>query len=215
MENKFIDKLKLYLRGDELPGMEAHVKMASDNRKRRGALMPPTDARPSAVLILLSDFGEDDFSFPLIQRPMYDGVHGGQMALPGGKRDPEDPSLIVTALRECYEEIGIEVRPTEVLGTLSDLYIPPSNMLVTPVIAYSNKRNEYTLDPVEVDEVIETTLGHLLNPETKKMSTIDVRGMRFNAPSFDIDGKVVWGATAMILSEMLEIVEGIQQLSDR
>lgn len=204
----FITQLKEKLSGT-LPSYAAHDKMASENRKSRGRLKVPADARLSAVLILLSPLSDGDFKLPLILRPQYDGVHSGQMAFPGGKKDEDDESLIYTALRECYEEIGVTVNQSEVLGTLSDLYIPPSNMLVTPVVAYTEQELAYIPDVKEVDRVIESSITHLQNPDIAGYKNIEVRGKNFKTPFYDVEGQTVWGATAMMISEFLTVIDDL------
>ncbi|PWJ39942.1 NUDIX hydrolase [Sediminitomix flava] len=203
MSNPFIEELAKKLKED-LPGADAHLKMASPKRIEE-SLDIPDNARKAAVLILLFPKG-DSFAFPLIRRPQYNGVHSGQMAFPGGKHDLEDTDLVETALRECKEEVGVEVSRSQVIGTLSNLYIPPSNMLVTPVVAFAKSKPEYTADPIEVVEIIETDIQTLKHPNTKSMQSIDLGLMKIKAPAFMVDENVVWGATAMMLSELLEII---------
>lgn len=194
---------------EELPGRDAQLKMAFKGRNKVDIYPIPENARHSAVLILL--FPKDDGIYlPLIQRPVYQGVHSGQIAFPGGKREEEDLSLEHTALRETLEEIGVNVKEEQILGKLTDLYIPPSNMLVLPVVAYSETPPEYLLDEKEVVKVLEPSLDQLRAPETINHKDIAIRnGMKINTPYFDVEGHTVWGATAMMISEFLVLSEGI------
>ncbi|NLR90017.1 NUDIX hydrolase [Flammeovirga agarivorans] len=199
-------KLKEQL-DDQLPGRFAHDFMSSTQRQQITPQKIPEGARKAAVLILMKEDG-NTWKFPLIQRPSYDGVHSGQMAFPGGKYDDTDEDMIYTALRECEEEIGIKVERSAVLGTLSDIYIPPSNMHVVPVVAKYDERFEYDIDTFEVAKVVETTLSQLQDPANHKEYTFKMsNGLMYKTPSFDVNGHTVWGATAMILSELMMVVE--------
>ena len=203
-----IEKLKIRL-SQELPGKEAQSKMAFAERKFLNELTVPKTARQSAVLIVLYPNGNDVF-IPLIQRPIYKGVHSGQMAFPGGKRENSDTSLIHTAIRETKEEIGVQIPNAQILGTLTDLYIPPSNMLVLPVVAYATTIPKYLLDEKEVVKVVAPSLEMLRSSENQHSKKIAIReGVQFETPYFDVEGHTVWGATAMILSEFLEISKAI------
>ena len=162
----------------------------------------------SSVLILLYP-GQKSGSllFALIQRPEYDGVHSGQISLPGGRFEEEDGDLTRTALRESNEEIGIQPEGVEIIGSLSELYIPPSNFMVYPFIGYTNVRPEFVPDKKEVENIIETDLADLLNDKNIKTKEIKIRnGIKITAPCYEIDGNIIWGATAMILSEFREVI---------
>jgi 8-oxo-dGTP pyrophosphatase MutT (NUDIX family) len=201
------------LEGD-LPGMEAHAAMAprglGDERFR---LKVPSDALLGSVLILLYEIDGEAF-FPLMQRPVYDGHHSGQISLPGGKLEPGDPDRVATALREAEEEMGIPRQRVEVLGNLSELYIPPSNFRVLPVLGYMREKPLFIPDPVEVASIIETPVRALLTPEARQ-ETDRPPGIRYSmrVPYFAVGEHVVWGATAMMLSEFLSVVQPL--LEDR
>lgn len=207
---EIFDKIKQRLQ-EELPGKKAQAKMSVPGRderaeaKRKATEKPP---RVSAVLILL--FMKDgELHFPLILRPAYDGVHGGQMALPGGGREDQDGDLIDTALRECLEEVGFSVPKSQVLGMLTEFYIPPSNSLVTPIVAYSNEIPTYKIDPNEVDRVIEGNVPLFRNPATQQTKAVPVMGGKYSlqVPAFIVGGQTVWGATAMIMSEFMQVLD--------
>lgn len=189
-----------------LPGWQAQHKM-STTVHQNARINPPQRTRKAAVLILLFP-NQDEWWLPLILRPTYDGVHSGQMALPGGKVEPEDQDLIATALRETYEEIGVKIDRTQVIGVLSDLYIPPSNITVTPVLAIMAQSPRYYPDPNEVAGITEVSINDLLLPDNFLIKEIRVfNGNLLKAPSFQIQGKTIWGATAMMLSELLLIMK--------
>ena len=191
-----------------LPGKEAQLKMSPQPVDLRRFESTLSDSfRKSGVLILFYQEGSTTH-FPLIKRPEYPGFHSGQIAFPGGKMEDDDESIIQTALREAEEEIGIDRKHVKVLGQLSDLYIPTSNFLVSPVVGFLKHRPKLVAEPQEVARIILTDLDCLLNPEIRKEKVFDFeRGRRLNAPYYEIDGEVVWGATAMILSELIHLIE--------
>lgn len=169
---------------------------------------PSVVPRQSAVLVLLYPH-KDTLYIPLIQRPKYDGVHGGQMALPGGKMENEDESLIRTALREAQEEIGIKTIDISVLGTLTQLYIPPSNFYVQPVVGYIPYRPDFFPDSREVDDIIEVPARELLENTSVQERIMEIRGKSFRTPGYAINNHWIWGATASMLAEFCEVLQRI------
>ena len=192
----------------KLPGQDAQaVMMPTLSDKSRFSLEAKKDAREGGVMILLYQ-KDGSLYFPLIQRPDYDGVHAKQMSFPGGKKDVEDESLMITALRETKEEIGIEPGKVEVIGSLTELYIIASNFNVLPTIGLLNGLPEFIADEHEVDEVVEVKLADLMDDAKQKEKPLTIlQGITINAPYFDLNDKVVWGATAMILSELKQILQ--------
>jgi 8-oxo-dGTP pyrophosphatase MutT (NUDIX family) len=205
----FIDKLKTRLQ-QPLPGTTAHSIMASETRLKLKMPSPNEKTRESAVLILFYP-SDNQIFIPLILRPQYDGVHGGQMAFPGGRAEKEDENLIRTALREAQEEIGVRVSDVIILGKLTKLFIPPSNFYVQPVVGYLTRKPEFYPDPREVDKVIEIGLEDLKNPKIIGRKTLNVRGVEIDTPFYDILNTTVWGATAMMISELLVVIENIEK----
>ncbi|WP_026997720.1 NUDIX hydrolase [Flectobacillus major] len=188
-----------------LPGEEAHKRMASSSRLKFRST-PNDRTRESAVLVLFYP-SDGEIYLPLILRPAYDGVHGGQMAFPGGRKEKEDENLIRTAMREAQEEIGIRLTDVKVLGQLSKLYIAASNFYVQPVIGVMNFKPDFYPDPREVDHVIEVPLKELLNPSIIGRKILQVRGNEVDAPFYDIQDHTVWGATAMMIAEIIALIE--------
>jgi 8-oxo-dGTP pyrophosphatase MutT (NUDIX family) len=209
LREDFVNKLSQRL-NQPLPGAEAQLLMGSGVRMKELRFMPENEnTKNSAVLILIYPHLDKLYSV-LIVRPEYTGTHSGQVSLPGGKFEDSDADLIQTALRETREEIGVDEKHVEVLGQLSRLYIPPSNFVVYPVAGYTNKRPAFVPDPTEVSKIIEFPLSLLLQVETIKTKEFSIRNdFAFTAPYFDILGHVVWGATAMILSEFVEIIKDL------
>ena len=198
----FEDRLKR-----EMPGESAHDQMKPMLQNGSGIRFNhKKKAKEGGVLILL--YEEDGIvKFPLIERPKYDGIHSGQLSLPGGKWENTDNSLIETALRETEEEIGIERNEVRVLGSLSQFFVGASNYDILPVIGALTRKPKFKPDAREVQEIVTPNLQHLLNDGKRKVRDINVEnGFVLTSPYFDLENKVVWGATAMILSELATIL---------
>ncbi|MDA1119766.1 MAG: CoA pyrophosphatase [Bacteroidetes bacterium] len=192
-----------------LPGELSQRKMAPLHNNSRFNHKLREGARKGSVLILLYP-NADEIHFPLIQRSEYAGAHGGQIALPGGKYESEDKDLFDTALRETGEEIGVSSGKITLIGALTDLYIPVSNFLISPVVGYATEKPEFVPDSIEVVEVVETSVKQLLNPSNILEKTIHLpQKVKIRAPYFNLSNKTVWGATAMILSEFIETVRDL------
>jgi 8-oxo-dGTP pyrophosphatase MutT (NUDIX family) len=189
----------------ELPGSSSHARMAANSKFRLSA-KPNERTRKSAVLILFYPYKGDIF-VPLILRPPYDGVHSGQMAFPGGRYELSDENLIRTALREAQEEIGLRLTDVNVLGVMTEIFIPPSNFFALPVVATMSYRPDFFPDPREVEDVIEVPLAELMDRTIVGSSEIVVRGVSIEAPHYLIQARKVWGATAMMISELIDILE--------
>jgi 8-oxo-dGTP pyrophosphatase MutT (NUDIX family) len=191
-----------------LPGRIGQEKMAPfPVDENRFPIQIEKGYRKGAVLILF--YPDKDLTWvPFIKRPIYDGVHSGQISFPGGKWDQGDSDLKETALREAEEEIGINSNKIELLGSLTNLYIPPSNFLVSPFIGFTPEKPEFVPDPFEVDRIISIPVHQLVHQSIRKIGKVrSGNGMKLNAPYFEIDKEVVWGATAMILGELLYLWE--------
>lgn len=161
--------------------------------------------RPGGVMIMLYE-KDDKILFPLTKRPPYSGIHGGQVSLPGGKAEPgEDP--VAAALREGWEEVGVRPDQLSILGKLSPFHVIPSNFIIQPVVAFSDRVLHFVPDHHEVERVLVADLEALMEPSAVIHREIVVRGQfRVMAPCFDVEGETVWGATAMILSELREVI---------
>lgn len=194
---------------NKLPGRNGHLLMAPTPVDE--ARFPDTDpphARRGAVLVLLYP-GMKGCAIPFIKRSTYKGIHSAQVSFPGGKWEDSDRDLEVTALRETQEEIGVEGKKIELIGHLSKLYIPPSNFLVTPYIGFVRHRPEFHPHPREVERIIHCDFSTLLDNKIRKKKSMKLqKDITVIAPYFDIDQEVVWGATAMILSELVMVWEG-------
>jgi 8-oxo-dGTP pyrophosphatase MutT (NUDIX family) len=196
----FIDQLEQDLKSI-LPGRRAQYKMAPELRleNRLGYY------RNAAVMILLF-IRDGSWHTVLMKRPEYAGAHSNQISLPGGKYEDSDADLEETALREIREEIGVDDSRIRILGKLSRLHIPVSGIEVLPVVGYYPESPDFQPDPSEVAHLIEVPLTDLLHPRNtrEKFRTLMCKLVR--VPYFQIGAEHVWGATAMILSEFLEVI---------
>jgi 8-oxo-dGTP pyrophosphatase MutT (NUDIX family) len=198
-----------YLRrrlASDLPGESAQFRMAPAGRPRATPISGiDSPARQSAVLIYLFP-QRDGWHTVLMKRPHYDGVHSGQVSIPGGQLEDGETHR-QAALREFREETGVWVDDRQLLGTLSDLFIPTSNFLVRPFVACAAAKPRFAPDPVEVEAIIELSVRALIGGDIEKSGILTPSiGGRIEAPYFDVHNHRVWGATAMILSELKEIL---------
>lgn len=202
-----INQLKYKLE-EKLPGIDSHIKMAPEHRAEELFKINPDNFNPrlSAVLIIL--YHEDDkLKIVFIRRSEYVGIHSGQIAFPGGRYEESDENLKTTALREVEEEIGIKADTVEILGHLTDLYIPPSNFLVRAYIGYLEEKPVFNIDDREVQEVLVLNYEHFKRPDVIKVREFKAHNSTrlTKAPYFEIEGAIIWGATAMILTELLDL----------
>jgi 8-oxo-dGTP pyrophosphatase MutT (NUDIX family) len=191
-----------------LPGVRSQIKMAPQPRPgwNPNFAIPP-DCRQGGVLILLYPRA-DQLHFVLTRRTQTVRSHKGQISLPGGARE-DGESLVQTALRETCEELGVPPDGIEVMGQLSVLYTPPSHYCIHPFVAHRPTAPTFTPDPVEVAEVLEVPLARLLDPSIRQVEYWQDPNFESprRVPFFYIQGQVVWGATAMILSELVTLLE--------
>ncbi len=203
-----IVSLKTYLSErlkKELPGKAAHLEAAPYRRIDFDAT-EIAEARKSGVLILFY-IKEDEPHIVLMQRPKYEGTHSGQVSFPGGKQEESDVTIEQTALREANEEVGIIMADVEVIGRLTDVYIPVSKFNVSPVVGVVDYYPHFIIDNHEVEEIIELKLSDLtavneLEPTKIRLSNNAI----LKAPSFVFSQKIVWGATALMLNELRHVL---------
>jgi 8-oxo-dGTP pyrophosphatase MutT (NUDIX family) len=196
-----------------MPGIDAQLLMAPMHRINDiRAGLKSKDSIKSSVLILLYPIN-NSIKTVVMLRPSYNGVHGGQISLPGGKWEPTDNDLGITALRETYEEIGVPKSDIHLIGRLSPLYIPPSNYIVFPYIGLTDHKPDFLIDPNEVQELIEIDILELLKKDksaTRKIVFKD--GNYAEVPCYSFGDTIIWGATAMILSEFRVLLESIPEV---
>ncbi len=187
-----------------VPGESSHFIMAPEIRMKELNSMMIEERNPrNAAVMMLFYPKKSTTHIALILRPEYEGVHSGQIALPGGKVEMQDQNYTETALRETQEEIGVPMNTVEVIKSLTKVYIPPSNFWVHPFMGFTEERPDFVLQKEEVAKVIEVPLAELLNEDNvtaQKLSTSYAENIE--VPSFKLNSYVVWGATAMMLSEL-------------
>lgn len=189
----------------------AHVMMMPPERHEQIKNLNIEDKNPrkAAVLMLLYPKNQQTH-LVLIERNSYLGVHSSQIALPGGKVELDDQSIAYTALRETEEEIGVSIDKINIVKAFTQVYIPPSNFIVFPFLGYSTEELQFEPNPKEVAAIIELSIADFLD-ETKvvnrQMTTSYSNDIL--VPAFKIQEYYVWGATAMILSELKEIIKKV------
>lgn len=189
----------------ELPGSEAHQKMLPPGRSLVVSDHARSEVQMSSVLLLIYP-EEGELYVCLTRRPATMKNHPGQISFPGGKVEKEDVSAETAALREAQEEVGIEPFSVEVLGKLSDLYIEISNFSIQPFLAWSDKRPDFIVNSEEVDELILLPLTDLVRNETAAEIELETITGKLNVKYFPFKGECIWGATAMILTELIDIL---------
>ncbi len=195
------------LKTAKLGGLEAQFKMAPELRLKYDAdKIIAKNPRKAAVLALFYPDNNHQTKLLLTQRASYKGTHSAQISFPGGKTEEADFGLQETALRETFEEVGVEVSSVEIVRELTDVYIPPSNFLATPFIGFMNETPRFKLNH-EVEKTIEISLNDLLDDSNITSVFLDTSYMKkVKVPCFKINDYIVWGATGMMLSEIKELL---------
>ncbi|MDX9881701.1 MAG: CoA pyrophosphatase [Prolixibacteraceae bacterium] len=212
MQNRFLSFLSEALTG-ELPGLQAHRKMVPPGRR---LLLPEGAAlkvKHSGVLFLL--FPDEDQLFTcLIKRPASMKHHPGQIGFPGGKVEKNDLSPQMAAMREAGEEVGISPGSYRMLGKLSDLYIQVSNFIIHPYVAWADRKPDFTVNYSEVEKIILFPVQDFMRNEHISETEINTFSGLLKVPYYPFDGELIWGATAMILSEYFEITKCYQPVPE-
>jgi 8-oxo-dGTP pyrophosphatase MutT (NUDIX family) len=194
-----------------LPGESAHLKMAPPERKEiiRNLDLSKVNPRKAAIMMLVYPIDEIAH-LALIQRNSYKGVHSSQIAFPGGKVETYDKSDLHASLRETEEEIGIPKSKITIVRAFSEVYIPPSNFFVAPFLGYCTETPIFIPDPREVSSMVEMQLGHLLDEDAVVLMNMSTSySTSIDVPSFKVGEHVIWGATAMMLSELKEVLKAV------
>jgi len=198
-----------------LPGHEAHASMAPRYSARQEALsVQSKDCREAGVLALLLPHENDTPAVVLTVRREDLPDHAGQISFPGGQREG-DETLTDTALREAHEEIALDPSHVQILGTLTPLYIPPSNFCVHPHVGIVRHRPSLVPTDREVERVLQIPLDHLLDPDTRVVEPWTLHGTTVDVPYYDVEGHTVWGATAMMLAELLAVIREVTDTARR
>jgi 8-oxo-dGTP pyrophosphatase MutT (NUDIX family) len=195
----------------QLGGVEAQFKLAPEMRLAYDdKKITANNPKIAAVLALFYPNNNNNTSLLLTKRASYNGPHSNQISFPGGKIEKSDNNLSQTALRETFEEVGVSQEKVEILREITNVYIPPSNFLVTPFIGITKTKPMFKVNS-EVAEIIEISFLDLL--DDNNVGTIQITNSYMKetlVPSFNINGSVIWGATAMILSEIKEVLKKTQ-----
>lgn len=189
------------------PRRAARRRMSPELGYGRHAGPAPSDARHAAVMLLLF-LRDGQWHLPITERPTSLLRHAGQISLPGGTIEPSETSE-QAAVRELREELGIDV-PIDMLGCLADCYVFASNFVVTPWLAFASTEPRWQPDAREVQQVIELPLAALLDPDAIGSTAIHRGPLEFRAPCYRVSGVCIWGATSVILSDLAEILTGVQ-----
>lgn len=166
------------------------------------------NAKQSAVLALFYPDLQDQTKLILILRKTYKGVHSGQVGFPGGKVEQEDATLMHTALRETHEEVGVSPKLVTVYKKMTQVYIQPSNFYVQPYIGAATKTPIFTKQDSEVEDLLEVNLSDLLNENNLTNAIVkSAYNTDIEVPAFSLNNHLVWGATAMMLNEVKDLLK--------
>jgi len=200
-----------YLNSVKLPGEEAHNIMVPQERLRIMKNLNFEEIKPKNAGVMMLFYPKaGETNLVLIVRNSYDGVHSSQIAFPGGKYEKEDVDLEQTALRETYEEIGVYPNKIQVVKAFTQLYIPPSNFMVYPFLGICLEEIIFYPDSKEVADIIELPLTTFLSDSIVVEAEINTSYAKsIEVPVFKIDDHIVWGATAMMLSELKIVLNSI------
>jgi len=205
--NYFINNLHA-LKENKLGGLDSQFRLAPKMRLKYSAeKITASNPKKAAVLALFYPNENNETCFLLTQRATYNGTHSAQISFPGGKIETSDKNLAQTALRETHEEVGIKKELITIVREITDVYIPPSNFLATPFLAYSIQKPSLSLNH-EVDHTFDVKLADLLNDTN--ISSINITtsyANKVDVPCFKLNNYIVWGATAMILNEIKELLK--------
>ena len=196
----------------DLPGVSAQTRMSPivDSHKYR---QPSASHRVACVMALLHPKDEELFVTFIKRAASHpDDKHAGQIGFPGGKFEDADNSLIDCALRETEEEIGVNRSDIEIIGELTSLYVFASNFMVYPFVGYLDYSPKYIPQFEEVADIYEVPMRHLIDPQYKISRNVKLsEGFYREAPGYNIKGDFLWGATAMISSELESVVRSVRR----
>ena len=212
-----IERLQKRLAG-ELPGIKSWERMAVKSQKGQSieseSLQKYSEwltkekmsvMKKAAVLIGLFQ-KEGEWYLPLIKRPMHEKNHPGQIALPGGAME-KDETLENTAIREAFEEVGIKPDDVGIIGVMTPLPVPVSNYVISPFVGIINKEPKWKINKDEVEELIILKLDDLINADNGYSEDWNLRGNQVKVPIFKLMDKTIWGATATVLCELIDLIK--------
>jgi len=205
--SSFINNID-HIKTAEIGGLASQFRLAPKMQLNYNAeKIAASNPKKAAVLALFYPNKKGETCFLLTQRASYNGTHSAQISFPGGKIEKSDKNLIETALRETFEEVGVLKDNITVVREITDVYIPPSNFLATPFIAYTNKKPNFITNH-EVDHAFDVLLKDLLDDHNITSINITTSyAKNIDVPCFKLNNYIVWGATAMILNEIKELLK--------
>ena len=209
--NSFLDAV-VKIKHLELFGELSHAKMSPPYRLELAKKMQAKakSAKKAGVLALFYPNADFNTNFVLILRKTYKGVHSAQVGFPGGKYEEGDNDLMTTAMRETEEEVGVPTSILNIIKPMSPLYIPPSNFIVQPFLAVSEYKPLFRKQEDEVEDIIEVSLLDFLNDRNVLMTRVPTSyNVEVEVPAFKLNDHIVWGATAMMLSELKDLLKQV------
>lgn len=195
-----------------LPGQVSHLKMSTANRIEEFSRFNfnLNEAKKSAVLILLF-YDNEKLKVVFIRRSDYVGIHAGQIAFPGGRYEESDENVQNTALREIEEEIGITSDKIQVIGRLTDIYVPPSNFLISIFVGFLKEKPVFKAEQREVESIFTIDLDEFLDDDViqEKEFFVQSSNTSVQAPYYNVGGVEIWGASAMVMTELLDLLKPV------
>ena len=206
-EKQIVKIRKMDLPGEEIQYRMAPVERLAELKKEARSL---NLAKRAGVLALFYPSQEWQTHLALILRKTYKGVHSAQVGFPGGKLEKQDLSIRDTALRETEEEVGVPREDIRIIRELTEIYIPPSNFFVKPFLGLTDNPPEFVLEEREVEALIEVELDSFMDNSCMVTETLSTSyAKELVVPAFSLNGHIVWGATAMMLNEIREMLKVI------
>ena len=210
MDFKTFVEISSKIKKSELPGLESQVKLSPPFRmdliaKHKEAMK---NAKKAGVMALFYPNHNEMTHLALILRNTYRGVHSAQIAFPGGRFEKDDQDLRATALRETEEEIGVKRTQIQVIKEMTTLYIPPSNFTVSPFMGFLESQPTFRKQEAEVKAILEVSVADILNDSNVvEVNVMTSLNKEMQVPAFKWNGHIVWGATAMMLSEIKDLLK--------
>ncbi|MEZ4811404.1 MAG: CoA pyrophosphatase [Allomuricauda sp.] len=203
-------QLALKIKNLPLPGVDSHYKMSPALRVQwlKSHKIEERNPKKAGVMALFYPDADLKTRLLLILRKAYEGVHSNQIGFPGGKLERQDRSLQETALRETHEEVGVPPNAVEVIKELSEVYIPPSNFMVQPYMGIYREPQPFVIQENEVESLVEVYVSDFLDDSNHIEEILSTSyAKNISVPAYKLNGYTVWGATAMMMSEIKELLQ--------